>query len=940
MNFMIISMDSLLVNIVIFFLFACFSLNSVPCSASELSYNDHCGFFVPEAKPTEFMSFNFPLGRTKTGYYTGGDKIGLDVFGYQNSFYLETSRIQETDLAGYYKYEASLKFRRRSLYYRVGNSTHAGMSYYSSQNQSYTAAFSLYGFWSESSGKLCMVGTGSGFSAGGNLLNMNAVLKLYNIFTSSNISSYLISGSFESLNSENDVNYFGPISLYMLPRFNYKYTLDTVEAYNECYSGNDSEESSSTVPLEVCSAEVSRELKSLRLEYSSDCNSARNCTPFRGITVYLPSFMSLDEFECSPSRHRLRAVIGFYNDSYDQYKQPLRLNPNKMLIGEGWWDDSKNQLCVVACHFMGMRDPLGSAHVGDCSVRISLRVPSVWSIKDKSDIVGRIWSNKAVNSSGYFNKILFRNDEDPAVTVLGNAGLKYKYSQLERVGKLCPRHKPFMNLGRMYPDAHSSDMAFDISVISSGGQVAQGYASPFTVNDQFFERIIYAASPSYSSYSVLVPEAKKSNNGLFNISYMIIIELLPNFTSSTGNSFLSRFSNPTKTVKISAEGIYDAETGTLCMVGCQNFLSDNGIQFAHSGDCEILVKFQLPPLDTHENVAYMKGSIESTREKSDPLYFNRVELSSRVLYREEVERTFWRVDMEIIIVLISTTLACVFLRLQLYHVKRHPDVLPFISVFMLLILTLGYMVPLVLNFEALFAQNPDKKNVVLGSIGWLEVNEIAVRLMTMVAFLLQWRLLLLTWSARKGDESHKGLWIAERKAFYVTLSLYAAGFLIGLLLKYGDEILFSSAGYSLHQHSSMWEDLKSCGGLLLDGFLLPQIVLNLFMNSRDNAISCSFNFGITFVRLLPHAYDLYRTHSYAFQVNWSYFYADPSADFYSTAWDIAIPLGALLFAVIIFLQQRFGDQCILPCRYRGSQVYEMVPITREAEAEAEKPNNL
>ncbi|AES89200.1 DUF2921 family protein [Medicago truncatula] len=49
--------------------------------------------------------------------------------------------------------------------------------------------------------------------------------------------------------------------------------------------------------------------------------------------------------------------------------------------------------------------------------------------------------------------------------------------------------------------------------------------------------------------------------------------------------------------------------------------------------------------------------------------------------------------MEIIMVLISTTLACVFVGLQLYHVKKHPNVLPFISVFMMSILTLGHMIP-------------------------------------------------------------------------------------------------------------------------------------------------------------------------------------------------------------------------------------------------------
>ncbi|MQL05383.1 DUF2921 domain-containing protein, partial [Escherichia coli] len=215
-------------------------------------------------------------------------------------------------------------------------------------------------------------------------------------------------------------------------------------------------------------------------------------------------------------------------------------------------------------------------------------------------------------------------------------------------------------------------------------------------------------------------------------------------------------------------------------------------------------------------------------------------------------------DMEVIMALISTTLACVFVGLQLYHVKRHPNVLPFISLIMMSILTLGYMIPLVLNFEALLTQNPKNRNFILGveNAGWLEVNEISVRLITMVAFWLQFRLLYLTWSSRKNDESKKGLLVVERKAAYVTLPLYAAGLLIALLLKWkkgGDETMFAPV---YQQQPSSWDNFKSYGGLVLDGFLLPQIILNLFSNMKENVLSCSFYFGTTFVRLLPHAYDL------------------------------------------------------------------------------------
>ena len=248
---------------------------------------------------------------------------------------------------------------------------------------------------------------------------------------------------------------------------------------------------------------------------------------------------------------------------------------------------------------------------------------------------------------------------------------------------------------------------------------------------------------------------------------------------------------------------------------------------------------------------------------------------------------------------------------------------------MLLILTLGNMVPLVLNFEALFAKNHDKKSILLGN-EWLEVNEIAVRIIVMAAFLLQLHLLQLTWSTRKADTKQKDLWIAEKKVLHVIFTLYAVGILIALLVHQNNtlhgDVVYSS---SLSQQHSFWEHLKSCSGLVLDDFLLPQILLNIFMNSKGNALSCSFYFGTSLVRLIPHAYDLFEALAY---VDGSCLYADEIADYYSTAWDIIIPLVSLMFASIIHFQQRFGGCSILSWRIKttGVEEYEKVPMVTEA----------
>jgi hypothetical protein len=469
-----------------------------------------------------------------------------------------------------------------------------------------------------------------------------------------------------------------------------------------------------------------------------------------------------------------------------------------------------------------------------------------------------------------------------------------------------------------------------MSVRESKKKVAWGYSSPLFVDDQYL-----STSSGFSSRSEFDAGILNNNNGsLFNISYKIGL----NAMSSPPFERNSLFNMSYYSVKISAEGVYDSRDGTLCMIGCRDLVSNNEMATTtnHSLDCEILMKFQFPSLDT-KGKSYIKGSIESTRQKSDPLYFKQLEVSAVAYYIQEARRNVWRMDIEVIMALVSTTLVCVFIGLQLHHVKRNPNVLPFISIFMMSILTLGHMIPLVLNFEALLAKNPNNTAFVLGNVEkWLEVNEISVRLITMVAFLLQFRLLYITWSSRKTNESGNDLWITEKKASYVTFPLYAAGLLIALLLKLKKDRDSVSSGFQVYrQHDSSWENIKSYGGLVLDGFLVPQVILNLFSNMNENVLSFSFYFGTTFVRLLPHAYDLYRTHNYADEDSNSYYYADPSQDFYSTSWDIFIPLLGIVFAIIIYLQQRFGAQCVLPWKFKGSKGYAKVP---ESEGEVETTN--
>ncbi|KAG8364946.1 hypothetical protein BUALT_Bualt18G0051500 [Buddleja alternifolia] len=85
------------------------------------------------------------------------------------------------------------------------------------------------------------------------------------------------------------------------------------------------------------------------------------------------------------------------------------------------------------------------------------------------------------------------------------------------------------------------------------------------------------------------------------------------------------------------------------------------------------------------------------------------------------------------------------------------------------------MIPLVLNFEALFLKNRDKRMLMLNTGGWIEAKEVTIRVVTMLALLLQIRLLQLVWTSKTRDGNENGSWVGEKKAVFVSLSMYIWG---------------------------------------------------------------------------------------------------------------------------------------------------------------------
>ncbi|KAG5551253.1 hypothetical protein RHGRI_009618 [Rhododendron griersonianum] len=801
---------------------------------------------VPESTPTAPSSTIFPYLRPVLSHYNGGDRILNNIaFRFEKYFsFRPAQNISKTNTTGVYKIEACLIFESPDYY---------DLRTYGDHVSGNSLRFVLNGFWSEYSGKLCMVGSASWYPNKGNLINLDAVLNL-NYDRNLTIFSSLITGKLESLASPNDPNYFEPISLMEFGiSSNYQYPLVSGEFDRDCCGGIDipKNQSLGLDRSELCYSLTER-YGVFNLEYSKECLSLKNCTPLgKDDNDELPSEMMLNAIQCSKEEQKVQYEIKFGSS----YK---RFDPSTTLVGEASWDEKKNQLCIVACRLLNSTGSLENVRVGDCSIRLSLRFPAFWTIKNRAGVVGQIWTNKTSNDLGYFHSITFRSRYDSMFKYPGLMfevpGLRYEYTVTDNVRSLCPFNKSDTKKGDRYPKGNSNDLAF----FPNAGNSWELQAFPNFVGDHIYKN----------------SSAVSGNIPLFHIS---------------------------------AEGLYDEETGSLCMVGCRK------ISTGESMDCEILLKFQFPPVNAKEG-GQIRGSIESMREETNPLYFKPWEMASWTNYREEAERSVRRLDLEVVMVLISNTLACVFVGLQILYAKRNPQVLPFVSLVMILFLILGHMIPLVLDLEALFRGNQNLEHVLLGSGGWVEVNNFVVRALTVVAFLLQLRLLQLAFSARLGNENYKGLWVAEKKALFVSTTLYTLGLLFVLFLstrKQNHSEPIDSSTSVVHHIHYIRRDLICYGGLVLDGFLLPQILFNIFQVSTKNALSHLFYIGTTCVRLLPRAYDLYSTCSFSrLEFDGAYIFANPNADFYSTIWDIVISYGVVMFAVVIYFQQRLGGRCL------------------------------
>ncbi|XP_020105814.1 uncharacterized protein LOC109722259 [Ananas comosus] len=879
-----------------------------PSSSYNTTFSDHCGGASPEPSSAADAAASAASFRISNGYFAGAGAAAL--FGrdsaaaspFVRSFSFYPRSVRQTLTPGVLRIAGTLTLRGGGGFPAGGGKLAEGRPRLHRVRPRLprpfslraSATFDLDGAWSEHTGELCMVGSGLGRSMEGNSLSLAAVFKL-NYSKASNLSTSFITGSLVSIDAPDSSNHFDPLSVVAYTEENYEYT-HIAAAENSCSRYDVREES-------------------LGFNSSFSCQSLTNLmqTRFRldsnGSLDFSGDYMSVNRFRCTDDG-KVRMYLVFTNwSTIPRYRF---LVGDKALVGEGVWDQKRNRLCAVACNVLIPNDSTLNFSVGDCSLRMSFWFPAVWSIKRRSNVLGQIWSDRRESNLDNISTVSFMSIGNYANNL---PGVKYNYTMMDAMSGSCMKDVLKKGKKGIYPAGKSSnDFVFNFFAENSEGKNARGYANLVTIGEVYL-----GGSSMWNIAGPLPNQALEAlNHGLVNVSYQIFY------------TFSNKSSSMNEPTEISAEGVYNTETGSLCLVGCRyigslDYAKVRGMN--DSIDCEIVLNFQFAPLNAKSR-EHLKGIIRSKRERSDLLFFEPLEITSYGIYVNQAVESIQRMDLEIAMVLISSTFSCIFVGMQLFHVKKNPDVLPSISITMLVILTLSYMIPLVLNFEALFFTRRNKQNILSWSGGWLEANEIIVRVITMVAFLLQVRLLQVAWTARSADENKRGFWVAERKGLWFCLPLYLIGGLTAwfIHIQSSNRIQSKVSVLVYVRQRTLWEDLISYAGLILDGFLLPQFTFNLFSNSKDKSLASSFYVGNTLVRALPHVYDAYRARRNVPLFMSSYLYASPGEDLYTLAWDIVIPCVGILLAALIYLQQRFGGACFLPSKHKQSIGYEMVPV--------------
>lgn len=661
---------------------------------------------------------------------------------------------------------------------------------------------------------------------------------------------------------------------------------------------------------------------------------------------------------------RVSTVFRAVSPLENQYIAAKRSGPsNVSLAAEGTWKSSSGQLCMVGC--LGFIDAKESI----CNTRICLYIPTTFSIKQRSIVLGTL---SPINNSSAFFPLSFEQLVQPSElwNYFKFTHPNYSYSKTNLAGTILEKDEPFSFTTVVkkslltFPKLEDNEAFEDsLSLLSEDLTFhVSGFPDPIPNNDQAprvdVQMEILSVGPLFVGYwyarngSTWEQETPYHAKAEYTEKQLLInVSAQLSLTGKDYGNFSVLF----------LEGLYDPHDGKVYLIGCRDVRASWKVLYEsydlEAGlDCLIEVIVAYPPTTARWLVnPTVKISIVSQRTDDDPLRFNTTKLQTfPIIYRKQREDVLSQRGVEGILRILTLSLAVGFILSQLFYIKHNVDSLPYISLVLLGIQALGYSIPLITGAEALFrrmaSESYDVSSGELQNSEWFNVIDYTVKLLLIVSLLLTLRLLQKVWKSRIRLQTHTPLGSlcvpSDKWVFLCTFIMHLIGYVIVLIIhgtKTSQKALRAKTYWIDGQHSHsrpVWvTELEEYVGLIQDFFLLPQIIGNLIWQIDCKPVRKLYFIGITLVRLLPHVYDYIRAPVPNPYISVDSEFVDPNSDFYSKFGDIAIPVTAVILALVVYIQQRwsyeklsqilkFGQHRLLPSfryeRLKSSET-ELVP---------------
>ncbi|KAG2649850.1 hypothetical protein PVAP13_1NG136000 [Panicum virgatum] len=505
-------------------------------------------------------------------------------------------------------------------------------------------------------------------------------------------------------------------------------------------------------------------------------------------------------------------------------------------VGRGRWNASTGRLRMAAC--------LGSGEDA-CSYRVTLHVPTAFSITRRSIIVVRISA-----TDGSHHPLSFQQRVPPGQNwhQFGRSGeavpMAYHYAKVEQAGELLRRRKPsgrFRSnfLARFllsYPSFVDDDAGDDLLPF-----VPEWIEDPFNIELQILSVGTLVGSyspPQFEDGSSTPAEQIDRAHGNGGMGKQHVINVSAEFTA------IRMYLGPVPVMSV--EGVYDPEDGRMYLIGCRNVHAPWRVlarsrDLEDGMDCSIEVTVQYPPTDMRWLInPAAKVSVASTREDDDPLRFTRTELRSMPVVHRDQRGVLTETELEDLLCIAVLSATIVAAAGQLCY--------PYVSLAMLGVQALGYGATLVANARMLPAWPRHSYKL------YADHLECSVRALTLAALLLTaWLAHKVWWSmvqARARAPLEPGRVPRDGAVLAYSLAVYLGGLVAVAAVHWlrttpPPRGAGAEAGTMPPPSSMEW-------------FLLPQVIGNALWRVNCKPLAARYYAGVTAAWLLPHVYGYLR----------------------------------------------------------------------------------